>query len=177
MLSIIKTCAVQKHIRLIMVVLQRGRVTWCKVSSTNGSQWGYYSLLVFGASCQKLWMYNKQECIPVGCVPAAHWPYAGVCFPGGGLPGPGGSLVPGGSAWSGGVSALSRGVACPVCGGGSLVPGGSAWSRGGLPGSGGGSAWSGGGLASQHALRQIPPMDRITDACKNITLAQLRCGR
>ena len=35
----------------------------------------------------------KQECIPVGCVPAAHWPYArgGVCsrgdlFPGDGIP-------------------------------------------------------------------------------------------
>ena len=28
---------------------------------------------------------HKQECIPVGCVPAARWPYAGVCFPGGGV--------------------------------------------------------------------------------------------
>ena len=27
--------------------------------------------------------YIKQECIPVGCVPPAHCPYAGVCFPGG----------------------------------------------------------------------------------------------
>ena len=26
---------------------------------------------------------NEQECIPVGCVPAARWPYAGVCFEGG----------------------------------------------------------------------------------------------
>ena len=25
----------------------------------------------------------KQECIPVGCVPATHWPYARVCFQGG----------------------------------------------------------------------------------------------
>ena len=43
---------------------------------------------------------------------------------------------------------------------------------------GGGSAPGG---VSQHALRQtpLPPprVDRITDACKNITLAQLRCGR
>ena len=38
----------------------------------------------------------KQECIPVGCVPVARRPYAGVCFPGGVC------LVPGGSAWSGG---------------------------------------------------------------------------
>ena len=35
--------------------------------------------------------------IPVGCVPAARRPYAGVCFPGGGLPGPGGvCLIRGG---------------------------------------------------------------------------------
>ena len=27
--------------------------------------------------------YFKQECIPVGCVPAARWPYAAVCFLGG----------------------------------------------------------------------------------------------
>ena len=38
----------------------------------------------------------EQECIPVGCVPAARRPHAGVCFPGG-------------SAWSWGVSAWSRG--------------------------------------------------------------------
>ena len=63
----------------------------------------------------------KQECIPVGCVPAARRPYAGVCFRGG-LPGPGGV-----SAWSGGwggvclvrgdVSAWSRGGVCLVGGG------------------------------------------------------------
>ena len=58
-------------------------------------------------------------------------------------------------------------------GGGVPGPGG-----GGVPGLGGvWCAWGGGGLASQHALRQTPPVDRITDACKNITLAQLRCGR
>ena len=28
---------------------------------------------------------HQQECIPVGCVLAAHWPYARVCFSGGGL--------------------------------------------------------------------------------------------
>ena len=36
----------------------------------------------------------KQEYIPVGCVPAARRPYAGVCFRGGG-------------AWSGGVVVVS----------------------------------------------------------------------
>ena len=30
---------------------------------------------------------------------------------------------------------------------------------------------------SQHALRQPPPVNRITHTCKNITLPQLRCGR
>ena len=40
----------------------------------------------------------KQECIPVGCVPAAHRPYAGVCFPGGGSPSGGGFSIGGGMA-------------------------------------------------------------------------------
>ena len=40
----------------------------------------------------------KQECIPVGCVPAAHWPFAGVC------------LVWGGLVWSQGSVFLVRGV-------------------------------------------------------------------
>ena len=83
---------------------------------------------------------RKQECIPVGCVPAARRPYAGVCFPGGyawsgGVSAPGGLPSLGGSAWSGGV--------CLVQGGVCLV-------RGCVPGPGGvclvweGSAWSGG---------------------------------
>ena len=42
----------------------------------------------------------------------------------------------------------------------------------------GGGAWSGGRWVSQHALRQTPlPSCGQTHACKNITLAQLRCGR
>ena len=50
------------------------------------------------------------------------------------------------------------------------------------PGGEGGSDPGGGsgpgGVTSQHALRQNPPpVNRITDACKNITLAQPRCGR
>ena len=94
----------------------------------------------------------------------------GVCLvPGGGcLPGRGGvdvCLVPG---W-GVVSAWSRGGVCLVLGGGCLPgPGGgvvSAWSQGGLPGPGGG------GWSSQHALRQTPPVNRMTNRCKNITLA------
>ena len=63
--------------------------------------------------------YLRQECIPVGCVPAARRPYAGVCF-WGGLPGPGGvvCLVPGGSGMPG-----LGGVVCLV-GGGCLPWGG-----------------------------------------------------
>ena len=96
-------------------------------------------LTVFGKN------YAKQECIPVGCVPAARWPYAGVCFPGDakkiqnkkipkknwggglvlggmsglGVSGPGGCLVQGvsgpGGIWSRRVSG-PRGVSGPgVC--------------------------------------------------------------
>ena len=42
----------------------------------------------------------KQKCIPVGCVPAAHWPYArgrGFSLPGGVLPAGGDSPANGGS--------------------------------------------------------------------------------
>ena len=71
--------------------------------------------------------------------------------------------------------------------GGGSDPGGF-WSMGGgsglgvsAPGGGGVSAprgvWSNEGI-SQHALRQTPlPPCGQTDACENITLAQLRCGR
>ena len=78
-------------------------------------------------------MNDKQECIPVGCVPSAA------------------------VAISGGVSAwgcLPRGVSARwgVC-------------LGGL------SAQRG---VSQHELGQTPlPMNRITDACENITFPQL----
>ena len=35
----------------------------------------------------------------------------------------------------------------------------------------GGSPGPGGVVVSQHALRQTPPVNRITDRCKNITFA------
>ena len=76
----------------------------------------------------------------------------------GGLLGEGG-LPGGGSPW--------RGVS---------LEGESPW-RGVLPG--GGSPWRGVSLegvslegVSQHALRQTPPVNRMTDACENITLPQ-----
>ena len=64
--------------------------------------------------------------------------------------------------------ALWWGVSAPGEGGclllGGLLMGGSA------PG-GGVCLWSQGGV-SQHALGQTPPVNRMTDGCKNITLPQ-----
>ena len=62
----------------------------------------------------------KQECIPVGCILPAHWPYLRVCSA------PGGAyLLPRGvPAWSWGVSAWSRGCLPGPRGGACLVPGG-----------------------------------------------------
>ena len=101
--------------------------------------------------------------------------------------GGGGCLVPGG-VWCWGVSApwggcLLWGVSGlgGVCSGegvctleGGLLPGGLDLGcvcllLGGVCSQGG---------ISQHALRQTPPpVNRITHACENITLPQLRCGR
>ena len=78
----------------------------------------------------------------------------GVCLVQGGSPCKGGAGV---SGWSGGVSAWSRG-GLPGLGGFSL-PGGC------LPGLGGFS------LLGRGLPRDPPPVNRITDTCKNITLA------
>ena len=111
--------------------------------------------LVQSSLYQKLKTIVKQECIPVGCVPAARRPYAGVCFPGRGSPWSGGvCLVLGGSPWSGGFLP-GRGV-CLV------------W--GGLPGPGGVCLVLGGsGIPACTEADTLPPVDRHT--CKNITLA------
>ena len=120
-------------------------------------------------------------------------------LPGGGLPGPGGfSLVPEGDGLpglGGGVLLGARGVVSAWSGGGGggvvllgtggvcLVRGGSPWCRGGgMPGPGGfslvpgGSAWSGGVLhpagGSPCQTPHPPPVNRMTDRCKNITLAK-----
>ena len=84
-----------------------------------------------------------QDCIPVGCIPPARWPYLPVSSArrgGGG----GTCLIRVGGGWSRG------GVCLPSPGGGG----------GYLPGPGGGPAWSQGGrvgVLSQQALRQTPP--------------------
>ena len=90
----------------------------------------------------------KQVCIPVGCVPAALWPYWGGGVPGpGGVPVPGGYLVPEGvpvrgDTWSQG-GYLVWGVPGPR---GEYQVRGGTWSQGvGVPGPGGGVPGAGGG--------------------------------
>ena len=62
---------------------------------------------------------------------------------------------------------------------------------GGVPGPGGHLVWAGGVpgpggylvpggvylVLGGYLPRYSPPVNRMTDACKNITLPQLRCGR
>ena len=75
------------------------------------------------------------------------------------------SLLPGGgSNWSGGV--------LPGLGGVCLVRGGSPWSGGGgLPGPRGCLPDLEGFSLVLGGSPETPPVDRITDTCKNITLA------
>ena len=86
------------------------------------------------------------------------WPVSpGMHFSRGGVPGPGSVPGPGRCTWSRGGVPGPRGVY--------LVPGGCTWSQGVylVPG--------------ECTCPGTPPRDRITDACENITLPQLRCGR
>ena len=101
----------------------------------------------------------------------------------------GGVCLPGGSAWSGGLLPAKGGLPGP---GGFSLLGGSAWSRGsacwgglpargmsacwgGLPARGMSACWGGspcwGCLPGQGGSLEVPPVNRITDMCKNITLA------
>ena len=94
--------------------------------------------------------YYQTSCIPVGCVPPVRWPYLTACSPGG---------------------VCSRGGVCSggVCCGGVSGPGGCLVL--------GGCLVPGGGCVCSWGCVRYPPVNRITDACKNITLPQLRCGR
>ena len=56
------------------------------------------------------------------------------------------------------------------------VSGQGVWSRGASALGGRGVSGPGRGLL-RGGVRYPPPVNRITDACKNITLPQLRCGR
>ena len=110
-------------------------------------------------------LLSKRECIPVGSVLTARCPYLGG---GGWVPGAGGGTWSRGCTWSRGGAPGPRGVYL-------VLEGGSA--RYTLP-----------GPDQVHPPDQtrypppgpdqvLPPVNRITDRCKNITLAQLRCGR
>ena len=110
----------------------------------------------------------KQECIPVGCVLSTAVAAGGVsqyalgrglCIPA--CTGQGGGLYPSMHWEVGWVSqhALGRGVYPSMHLEGGCLP------KGCLPG--------GGCLPNTPS----PPVDRVTDACENITLPQLRCGR
>ena len=81
------------------------------------------------------------------------------------VPGPGGCLVPG-------VGVSSGGCLVP----GAVVSGPGGWvSTQGVPGPGGVSG-PGGWCPSMHSGRP-PPVNRMTDRCKNITFANFVCGR
>ena len=116
------------------------------------------------SSCLAKEPNSKQECIPVGCVPAARCPYAEVCFPGGVCSRGGGCLLRGGCLL---VGICSGGTAL-----GGLLWGGVSAPRGVLLPRG---VCSQGVYPSMHWGRH-PPSGK-TDACENITLAQLHCGR
>ena len=103
----------------------------------------------------------KQECIPVGCVPSAALAVPGGLPRVGGLPRAGcrpeGGCLP---AWR--SVSVCQGVCLPR---GVHLPRGVCLPRGDvcLP------RW---GVSARH-----PPVNRITDSCKNITLPPLCCGR
>ena len=85
-----------------------------------------------------------QECIPVGCVPAARRPHAAVCFRGG-------CLVWGGLLWGG---CLVRGGVC-CQGGGCLLRGVGVSALGGF--------LLRGGIPACTEADTLPPVDRILD--------------
>ena len=107
----------------------------------------------------------------------------GVVPSAGGVPGPRGVyLVLGGVPGLGGVPCVEGGVPGlgDVPGPGVYLVRGVHLVWGGVPGPGG-STWSKGVYLAVsrgvYLVRYSPPVDRITDACKNITLPQVRCGR
>ena len=116
--------------------------------------------------------YYKQECIPVGFIPAAHWPYGSDplnfslgCGPGSDPP----QFPPWLWAWirSFSTSPLGMGLGVSLPGGGSSfwgvsLPGGSPCQGVSLPG---------GSPCQGSLLGRLPPVNRITHSCKNITLA------
>ena len=103
---------------------------------------------------------EQQECIPVGCVPAAQWPYAGICFRGGGVCSRRGSALGGGCLLPGGVCYQGVLLLGGVCSEGGVSALGGVCSQGGV-----------GGCGIPACTQAAPPVNRMTDRCKNITLA------
>ena len=106
----------------------------------------------------------QQECIPVGCVPPA-----AVAV--------GGCLLPGGSPCGGLGCLLPRGGS--PCQGGCLLPGGFSLPGGvppswevSLPGWGGASFPGSLPARGVSLMGDPPPVNRMTNRCKNITLPQ-----
>ena len=83
------------QVELDISIWHRGKTVWQQIHRRD---YIHSTMSILGLFCTQ----NKQECIPVGCVPAAHWPYAGVCFPGGGC------LLLGVSARGGGIPACTE---------------------------------------------------------------------
>ena len=133
--------------------------------------------LIFTAFQLHIW----QECIPVGCVPAAHWPYAAVFFLGVCLV-QGGGVLPAKSR-GGSPCQVPGGFSLPGLGGVSLTGPGGGFS---LPGLGGLPARSWGGSSCQvqggygipacTEADTLPPVDRHTPV-KILPWPQLRCSR
>ena len=114
---------------------------------------------------------TEQDCIPVGCIPPACWPYLPACSAPGGVPDPGGVYLLGGLSAPGGVPGLGGLLPGGVCWGVYLVwgvsaqgctcSGGCTWSGGctcsrGVSGLGGvcsrGRTWSRGGCLLQGGV-------------------------
>ena len=99
------------------------------------------------------WNFSIQECIPVGCVPPAHWPHLVVSAGGArGYASLGGCDCPGGPG--GPRRNACWGNACP----GGCLPGG--------------HACPGAVHVQGVCVACMPPVNRMTDACENITLHQ-----
>ena len=91
-----------------LLILQ-WRLLWNLVDAVTNSRSAIYAASALICKQCHVEIFTKQDCIPVGCIPRARWPYLPVCSArGGGLPGPGGCLV-----W--GVPAWSRGCGIPAC--------------------------------------------------------------
>ena len=142
---------------------------------------------------KRRWQPKEQECIPVGCVPPACWPYpsmhCGGDVPARGVPAkglylprgvPAGGDLPrrctclGGVPAQGGVPAW--GCTCP----GVYLPGGYTCLRGctcsgGIPARG---VYLGRCTCPGTPPPPPPPWTEwLTDSCKNITFANFVCGR